>query len=74
MLRRLLDTLFARTKPPTTEAPSADYAGDREARRLGQLSAEDRAWADASQQRNVDNAVASAAEDRPVSEPPEPTR
>jgi len=55
MLRRLLDTLFARTKPPAPPPPSADYAADREAQRLGQLSAEDRAWADASQQRNRDN-------------------
>ena len=56
MLRRLLDALFARTKPPAPPPPpSADYAADREAQRLGQLSAEDRAWADASQQRNRDN-------------------
>jgi hypothetical protein len=52
MLRRLQDALFARPKPPPTEPPAADYAAERETRRVGQLSAEDRAWADASQQRN----------------------
>ena len=57
MLRRLLDTLFSRTKPSLTETPVADHAADRESRRLGQLSAEDRAWADASQQRSRDNAA-----------------
>jgi hypothetical protein len=66
MLRRLLDILFVRPKPPPTEAPAADYAGDREARRVGQLSAEDRAWADASQQRNRDNAAPSAVADGAV--------
>ena len=65
MLRRLLDTLFARPKPPTTEAPSGDYSADREARRVGQLSAEDRAWADASQQRNRDNEAASEEAAKP---------
>ena len=62
MLRRLLDTLFARTKPSVAEAPVADYAADREARRVGDLSAEDRAWADASLQRNRDNAALAEAD------------
>jgi len=64
MFRRLLDTLFARAKPPAPP-PSADYAADREARRVGELSAEDRAWADASQQRNRDNEAASAEAAKP---------
>ena len=64
MLRRLLDILFLRTEPSLTETPVADYAADREARRVGELSPEDRAWADASQQRNRDNAVASTVADR----------
>ena len=65
MLRRLLDTLFARTKPPTTQPPVADYAGERESRRLGQLSSEDRAWADASQQRARDAETAVEADPTP---------
>ena len=56
MFRRLLDTLFGRTKPPTPAPPSADYAEDRETQRTGQMSQEDRAWEAASQQRNRDNA------------------
>jgi hypothetical protein len=52
---RLLDILLNRPKPPTPPARSMDYAGDREADRVGQLSAEDRVWEEASRQRNRDN-------------------
>ena len=56
MLRRLLDTLRRRPAPPVAGAPrSGDYAGDRETKRAGRLSAEDRAWEAASLQRNRDN-------------------
>ena len=60
MLRRLLDILFVRPEPSLAAVPVTDYAAERETRRVGQLSAEDRAWADASQQRNRDNAAPSA--------------
>ena len=67
MLRRLLDTLFARTKPPTSPPRLTDHLGDREAQRAGQMSPEDQTWEAASQQRNRDN----QARDQANRQPPE---
>ena len=65
MFRRLLDTLFARSKPPETTAAPGNYAGDRETNRTDRLSAEDREWEAASLQRNRDNEAAEAASRTP---------
>jgi hypothetical protein len=51
MLQRLLAKL--RRPVPSAPAPAApDYVADRETDRVGHLSAEDRAWEAASQQRS----------------------
>ena len=52
MLRRLLDTVLRRAKPTTTSPLAKDYVGDRESERIGNLSAEDRAWEEAASQRS----------------------
>jgi hypothetical protein len=61
MLRRLLDALRGRSVPASAPpAPSADHAGDRETSRVGRLSAEERAWEAASQQRSRERDTAAA--------------
>ena len=54
MLRRLLDRLRHRADDdrPAATADPRDYAQDREDSRRGRLSDEDRAWEDASLQRD----------------------
>ena len=56
MLRRLVDRLRRRTDDRPADAPvDRDYVQEREDRRQGQMSDEDRAWGAASQQRDRDN-------------------
>lgn len=59
MLRRLVGLLRRRTAPgPPSDPPAErDYTQDREDRRVGRLSDEDRAWELASQQRGRDARV-----------------
>ena len=52
MLRRLVDRLRRRNDAPAEASAPRDYTQEREDRRLGQMSEEDRAWQAASQQRN----------------------
>ena len=53
MLRRLVDLLRRRQGGPPADSPAnRDYVQEREDRRLGQMSEEDRAWGAASQQRD----------------------
>ena len=56
MLRRLLERLQGRPAARPSAEPTAerDYTRDREDRRVGQLSDEDRAWELESQQRKLD--------------------
>jgi len=56
MLRRLIELLQRRpaARPPSDPPAERDYTQDREDRRVGRLSDEDRAWELASQQRGRD--------------------
>jgi hypothetical protein len=56
MLRRLVKLLQGRpaARPPADPPAERDFTRDREDRRVGQLSDEDRAWEVASQQRKLD--------------------
>lgn len=56
MLRRLVELLQGRpaARPPADPPAERDYTQDREDRRVGRLSDEDRAWELASQQRERD--------------------
>jgi len=56
MLRRLIERLQGRPAAlgPADPPAERDYTQDREDRRVGQLSDEDRAWEMASQQRERD--------------------
>ena len=56
MLRRLVELLQGRpaARPPTDPPAGRDYTQDREDRRVGRLSDEDRAWEVASQKRKLD--------------------
>jgi hypothetical protein len=59
MFRRLLDSALRRT--PASDAappPATDHAGDRETTRVSRLSAEERDWEAASQQRSRDRTKA----------------
>jgi len=56
MLRRLMDQIRRRPAEPPADAPAhRDYAQEREDRRDAQMSDEDRAWGEASQQRDREN-------------------
>jgi hypothetical protein len=54
MLRRFVDRLRRRSADEQSAPPPAprNYAQEREDRRLGQLSEEDKAWGEASRQRD----------------------
>jgi hypothetical protein len=56
MLRRLMDRFRRRPEAIPTDAPAPrDYAQEREDHRSAQMSGEDKAWGEASRQRDREN-------------------